>query len=179
MDEGIPVRARIRRWYAPNAVYFITCVTRQRRALFADEANLLLLRETLRRVQRLHPFGMRGYAFLPDHFHLLILVPEETNVSTLMQSVQWNYTRNYKRARGIRTSLKLWQRGFWDHVIRDEDDFARHLDYIHYNPVKHGLVAEAKDYPHTSFREYLRRSWYGGVPLGEPSLVLGGEGSEP
>ena len=178
MDDREPIRARLRRWYVPNAVYFITCVTRDRLPVFADAANILLLRDTLRRVQGLHPFGMRGYAFLPDHLHLLLFVPEGTSISALMQSVQWNYTRNHKRAHGLATA-RLWQRGYWDHVIRDEDDWAQHLNYIHYNPVKHGPVRRAEEYPHTSFREYIRRGWYGNVELEEPVLVLTGEGCEP
>jgi putative transposase len=56
--------------------------------------------------------------------------------------------------------LRLWQRGFWDHVIRDERDLARHFDYIHYNPVKHGYVTQPEAYTDSSFAEYLRRGWY-------------------
>ena len=155
-----PIRARIRRWYVPNAVYFIVGVTKARRAIFADEANMRLLRETLHRVKELYPFKMHAYVFLPDHFHILIFVPETTNVSKLMQSWQRNFTLNYKAARGITRSLRLWQRGFWDHVIRDADDYEQHFHYIHYNPVKHGYARRAGDYAHTSFHSYVKRGWY-------------------
>jgi putative transposase len=103
---------------------------------------------------------MRAYAILHDHFHLMIFVPETTNLSKLLQSIQRNFTRNYKRAHGITHSLHLWQRGFWDHVIRDERDLARHMDYIHYNPVKHGYVTEPEAYADSSYQEYVRRGWY-------------------
>lgn len=155
-----PVRAKIRRLYVPDALYFITCVLANRNPLLADNANMTLFRETLREVKKLHPFTMRAYAFLPDHFHLLIFVPAATNISKLMQSVQRNYTLNYKKAYQMDTSVKLWQRGFWDHVIRDERDFVNHFHYIHYNPVKHGLVSCPIEYPHTSFQEYVGQGWY-------------------
>jgi putative transposase len=158
MEE--PVRARLRRWYAPDAIYFIVAVTQDRQPVFAEQANIDLLRETMRQVKILHPFAMHAYAFMPEHLHLLIFVPERSNISAVMQSIEWNYTRNYKAARGITASTHLWQRGFWDHVIRDDDDLQWHMDYIHYNPVKHGLTRRPLDYAHTSFHEYVRRGWY-------------------
>ena len=160
MDDKPPIRAAIRRWYVPDALYFIVAVTQGREPLFAQEANLALLRATMRRVKALHPFALRAYALLPEHLHLLLFVPEGSNISAVMQSIEWNYTRNYKQAHGITRSLHLWQRGFWDHVIRNEDDLRWHLDYIHYNPVKHGLVRRPLDYPHTSLGVYVRRGWY-------------------
>ncbi|MBN1139453.1 MAG: transposase [Anaerolineae bacterium] len=160
MTTQDPVRARIRRLYVPNAYYFITCVTRERRPLFADETNTNLLRATLHRVQEYHPFTMHAFSFMPDHFHLLIFVPETTNISKLMHSVQRNFTRNYKTQRQISEETTLWQRGFWDHVIRSEQDWANHLHYIHYNPVKHGYVSRPEDYVQTSFNEYVKRGWY-------------------
>jgi putative transposase len=156
-----PVRARIRRWYVPNAVYFLTTVTQARAALFCDEASIDLLRSTLQSAKRLYPFTMLAYAILPDHLHLLIRVPEATDISRLMQSIKWNFTRNYKRANQISASVHIWQRGYWDHVIRDNRDLERHFDYVHYNPVKHGYVRQPADYAHSSFREYLRPGWYG------------------
>ena len=161
MDDAQLIRAKIRRWYVPNAVYFITAVTRERRPLFADEANVDLLRATMRKAKEYHPFRMHAYALMPDHIHLLIYVPEATSISGLMHSIQRNFTRNYKKARDLYAPMRLWQRGFWDHVIRNEDDFERHFDYIHYNPVKHGYTALPADYAHTSFHEYVKRGWYG------------------
>jgi len=103
---------------------------------------------------------MRAYFFGKEHFHLLIYIPATTNVSKLLQSIQRNYTRNYKQAHAITHSLNLWQRGFWDHVIRDGDDLANHFDYIHYNPVKHGYVKKPEDYAHSSYLDYVKRGWY-------------------
>ena len=131
MEVLEPIRAKIRRLYVPNALYFITCVTQDRRPVFASESDLELLRETMRKVKEIHPFSMRAYAFLPDHFHLLLLAAEATDVSKVMHSLQRNFTLNYKKAHGIVHKVKIWQRGFWDHVVRDERDFANHFHYIH------------------------------------------------
>jgi putative transposase len=155
-----PIRAKTRRLYVPNAIYFITCVTRERQPILANEPSIELLRETMRRVREIHPFQMRAYAFMHDHLHLLIFVADGTSISRIMHSIQRNFTVNYKKAHGLTESVKMWQRGFWDHVIRDERDFANHFHYIHYNPVKHGYVSRPEDYPHTSFRTYVERGWY-------------------
>jgi len=160
MSAQKQIQVKIRRWYVPNAIYFITIVTQDRRPLFADDANVELFRVTMHRAKEYHPFIMRAFVFLHDHIHLLIFVAETTNISKLLQSIQRNFTRNYKKAHNINKPIRLWQRGFWDHVIRDERDFANHLHYIHYNPVKHGYVNEPEAYTHTSFHEYAKRGWY-------------------
>ena len=159
-DTQKPIRSRVRRVYVPEATYFITANVQNRQPIFAHDENVTLLRQTMREAQKFHPFQMHAYAFMPDHFHLLIYILALTNVSKLLQSIKRNFTRNYKAARGIDGPLKLWQRSFYDHVIRDERDYLNHIHYIHYNPVKHGYTSRPEDYPHTSYREYLRRGWY-------------------
>ncbi|MCP4401953.1 MAG: transposase [bacterium] len=155
-----PIRTRVRRLYVPNAIYFITSNVQDRKNYFSRDENVMLLRQTMREVKKFHPFQMRAYAFMPDHFHLLIYLLALTNVSKLLQSIKRNFTRNYKKRWGISGSFKFWQRSFYDHVIRDERDYLNHVHYIHYNPVKHGYVSRPEDYPHTSFKEYVRRGWY-------------------
>ena len=154
------IRAKTRRLYVPNAIYFITCVTRERHPIFASESTIEILRETMWRVKEIHSFQMRACAFMHDHLHMLIFVPSGTSISKIMHSIQRNFTVNYKKAHSLTESIKMWQHGFWDHVIRDEHDFANHFHYIHYNPVKHGYVSRPEDYPHTSFHTYVERGWY-------------------
>ena len=154
------VRARIRRVYVEEGTYFITAVTLHRHRIFAQEGEIARLRETLRTVKEAHPFTMLAYVFLHEHFHLLIRLGQTTDISKMMHSIKRNYTLNYKAARGGNGRVTLWQHGFWDHVIRNEQDFQNHMDYIHYNPVKHGYVARPEDYPHSSYVEYVRRGWY-------------------
>lgn len=155
-----PIRARIHRLYIPNALYFIVATVQGRHPIFADESNVELLRETMRRVKGIHPFAMRAYVFLPEHLHLLVQVLGSTTISEVLHSIQRNLTLNYKRAHGIAHETHLWQHGFWDHVIRDEEDLAGHFHYIHYNPVKHGYVKKPEDYVHCSYNEYVKRGWY-------------------
>jgi putative transposase len=80
--------------------------------------------------------------------------------STVMHSLKRNFTMNYKKFHSISSSFTVWQKRFWDHVIRDEYDLNRHLDYIHWNPVKHGFVDHPEDWPQSSFLDWLERGYY-------------------
>ena len=151
---------RIRRYYLPNAIVFITQVVYERAPVFADPQQVELLRATLRQVKALHPFGMVGYVFLPDHLHLLLQPTGQSTFSDIMRALKLNFTLQYKAQQGISGPLRFWQKGFWDHIIRDEDDFRRHLDYIHYNPVRHGLVTRPEDWPNSSYTAWQARNVY-------------------
>jgi putative transposase len=166
----------IRRYYIPNAIYFIVAVTKKRRKVFNGAANADLLYETLREVQRLKPFKLWTHSFIPDHINLLIQPTGEANISRIMLSIQRTFTLDYKDTHGITDSLSLWQRGFWDHIIRDEEDFQRHFDYTHYQPVKHGLVTRPEDYPYSSYRYWLDKGYYEpGWGYSEPEDIKGME----
>lgn len=150
-----------RRYYIPNAIVFITCVTRDRLPFLHDERNVQLLLETMRRVQEIHPFHLLAYVFLPDHFHWLMLVdPGCDTFSTILHSVKRNFTLNYKKAHQIDTAFNAWQDRFWDHIVRDDQDFKNHFDYIHWNPVKHGLTMRPEDWAHSTYRHWLERGYY-------------------
>jgi putative transposase len=149
-----------RRYYVPDAIVFITQIVQDRMPIFRNETHLDLLRSTLHQVKTLHPFSMLGYVFLPDHFHLLIKLTGSSNFSQIMHSLKPNFTKAYKHSMGFAGKMKFWQRRFWDHVVRDEMDLARHLDYIHYNPVKHRLVTKPEDWRHSSFLEWKKRGAY-------------------
>ena len=150
----------IKRYYVANAIIFITQVVDHRTPIFAHAPFIDQLRATLRNVKALHPFDMLGYIFLPEHFHLLIRPTGASNFSQIMQSLKRNFTLDYKAQIGIKGRMKFWQKGFWDHIIRDETDFQRHLDYIHYNPVHHGLAATPESWPHSSFSHWQQRNAY-------------------
>ena len=149
-----------RRYYVADVIIFITQVVAEREPIFRDETCLILLRSTLHQVKRLHPFAMLGYVFLPDHFHLLIKPTGQSNFSQIMHSLKPNFTKAYKRQLGIDGPMKFWQKRFWEHTIRNELDFERHLDYIHYNPVKHGFVSNPADWSHSSFLSWQARGAY-------------------
>jgi putative transposase len=149
-----------RRYYVPEAIYFIVAVTRDRQPIFADEVNVDLLYRVLRRIKRTKPFALFAHSFIPDHVNLLLKPTGEANISRIMLSLKRSFTLAYKRLHEIETGLSLWQPRFWDHVIRDEDDLRRHIDYIHYNPVKHGFVERPEDYTHSSYRYWLDQGYY-------------------
>jgi putative transposase len=164
------------RYYIPGAAVFITQVVQDRRPVFRSPQMVELLRSTLRTVKELHPFTMLAYVFLPDHFHILIQPTGESNFSQIMHSLKPNFTKAYKGFTGRTESLKFWQKRFWDHIIRDERDLENHLHYIHYNPVKHGLVADPRDWPDSSYREWEKRGLYPEVLIwDEPKNSLWGE----
>jgi putative transposase len=150
-----------RRYYLSGQPVFITSVTHDRRRIFSDLANRDLLRKVTVEVQKAIPFELLAYVLLPDHFHWLILMPENrTNFSTPLQKIKWYFTLDYKRANHISSPVSIWQRGFWDHVIRNEEDLATHLDYIHWNPVKHGLVKRVEDWVDSSFQDWVDKDFY-------------------
>jgi len=149
------------RYYIPDAIIFITGVTRDRTPYLGLENNLELFWETMRRVQELHPFRLLAFVILPDHFHWLMRVDDEKgNFSTVLHSIKRNYTLNFKKAHGITTPFNCWQERFWDHVIRDEWDLNNHFDYIHWNPVKHGYVQWPEEWPHSTYLHWLERGYY-------------------
>jgi len=149
-----------RRYYIPNSIVFITNVVHNREPVFANEVYLNLFRQTLHNTKELHPFTMIAYVFLPDHMHLLLKPTDASNFSKIMQSAKSYFTHSYKQKLGISGSMKFWQKRFHDHIIRDEEDFANHIDYIHYNPVKHGYVTQPEDWLHSSFSSWQQKGAY-------------------
>jgi putative transposase len=151
----------IRRYPANGTSVFITAVTANREPFLISNENKQLLLDVIREVKLQHGFVMLGYAILNDHFHFLIN-PKDADISKIMQSIKLRFTRRYiKQTASIeKQPISLWQRRFWDHLIRDEDDFQRHLDYIHYNPVKHGVAVSAYEFVFSSFRAYVERGAY-------------------
>lgn len=151
-----------RRYYIPGSAVFITQVVQDRKPVFRDPRNMNLLRKILHNVRELHPFIMLGYVFLFDHFHLLIQPDGKSNFSDIMHSFKPNFTKEYKKMIGLLPSrpMKLWQKRFWDHVIRDDRDFETHLHYIHYNPVKNGYVTDPRGWKDSSYVEWEKRGLY-------------------
>jgi putative transposase len=77
-----------------------------------------------------------------------------------MQSLKDNFTRQFKKIQGIKNNVRVWQYRFWNHIIRDEEDFKKHFDYIHYNPVKHRIVSKPEDFSQSSFKFWLKKGIY-------------------
>ena len=144
---------RYRRDRTPGAIYFFTLVTADRRAVFLREPAIDALRASLRHVAFRHPFATLAYVLLPDHYHALWRLP----VGDDDFATRW---RLIKHGVSHRLGAPVWQSRFWEHRIRDEADFERHADYVHYNPVKHGYVSDPACWPHSSLGHCIARGTY-------------------
>jgi len=151
---------RYRRLYIEGAIYFVTTVVRERKPIFNKPDMVELLLDTLREVKKHHPFAMNAYAILFEHCHLLLRPTGASNISAIMHSFKRNVTVRVKQRMKELRSMRLWQGRFWEHVIRDEKDLVNHYDYIHFNPVKHGLVGKPEDYPWSSYSYWLANGYY-------------------
>jgi putative transposase len=131
--------------------------------------EIRLFREAYRTVQRRLKFTTAAICILPDHLHAIWSLPEgDVDYSKRWNLIKGGFSR-YLPASVIRSPSKIakrekgiWQRRYWEHAIRDEADLVRHIDYIHFNPVKHGLVSRVCDWPHSSFHRFVER---GDLPL--------------
>ncbi|MEA3327331.1 MAG: transposase [Chloroflexota bacterium] len=155
-----------RRVRIKGGTYFFTLVTYKRQKIFASLEVRELLLKSINHVKEFHPFSMIAYCVLLDHIHLLWQMPEnEYDYSLRIAEIKKLFSKQYKHKISVIPSLNelqtnrgesgIWQRRFWEHYIRDKVDLNRHIDYIHYNPVKHGLVNRVRDWPSSSFFEYV------------------------
>lgn len=138
----------LRRYYLDNRDYFITAVTFNREEIL--HRDVALFWECWAQAQPV------AWVIMPDHFHVIVNSGEQP-ISTVMHLFKISYARRYRDRYG---GGRLWQNRFWDHIIRDQDDLNRHLDYIHYNPVKHGLTNDPFAYQHSSLYAYHQEGLY-------------------
>jgi len=144
-----------RRYHRSGALVFLTLVTRSRASVLVEPRVRDVFRSAITHVAQRHPFRTVAYAVMPDHCHLLWRMPlDDGDFSRRVRLLKHFMTRQQGVPR------PLWQARFWDHMIRDESDFVRHLDYIHFNPVKHGHCAAAAEWPDSSYGHYVRKGWY-------------------
>lgn len=152
--------------------YFFTVVTRGRRPLFFRHENVALLRRAFAHVKKEHPFGISACVILPDHLHCIWQLPEGDDDFPM----RWRLVKHFV-TRGSHSDGSIWQQRYWEHCIRDHEDSCRHLDYIHYNLVKHGLVDHPGAWPHSSFGHFVAKGWY--MPeWGQRPLEFAGEYGE-
>ena len=155
-----------RRNRVEGGTYFFTVALRDRRSdLLISEIEAL--RHAVRTTRTRHPFHIDGWVVLPDHMHCLwTLPPEDSDFPVRWQMIKAAFSHAVPRAahRGASLVRKreagIWQRRYWEHTVRGEEDYAAHMDYIHFNPVKHGLAACAADWPYSSFRKCVDMGMY-------------------
>jgi putative transposase len=165
-----------RRNFIAGGSFFFTVNLAERRLRFLTE-HFDELRTALRQTRRHHPFTIDAMVVLPDHLHAVWTLPEnDPDFATRWRLIKSAFSRSLttgeriSRSRTAKGERGIWQRRYWEHTIRDENDFARHMDYIHINPVKHGLVPRVRDWPHSSFHRMVKlgvypEDWAGYVSL--------------
>jgi putative transposase len=154
--------SRYRRSDVLGGTYFFTVNLADRSShLLIDEIDRL--RRAYASVHARQPFETVAICVLPNHLHAIwTLPPDDADFASRWSKIK-RYFSTGLASSSARTSSKvakrekgIWQRRYWEHAIRDDVDLARHVDYIHYNPVKHGLIKRAVDWPYSSFHRYVQ-----------------------
>ena len=147
----------------PGATWFFTVNLAERHGNRLLTDRITELRQAFRETHRDHPFETDAIVVLPDHLHAVWTLPGgDTDFSLRWSLIKARFSRSIETGERVSLSRQrrrergLWQRRFWEHCIRDEDDLAAHIDYIHANPVKHGYAARAIDWRWSSFHRYVR-----------------------
>jgi putative transposase len=155
-----------RRNKEPRAVYFFTVTLNDRRSKLLTQ-NIQQLKESIFTVKERFPFHIIAMVVLPDHLHAIWRLPYgETNYSIRWREIKSAFSRkipkteNSNKSRQRKNERGIWQRRFWVHTISNEEDLRRHIDYIHYNPVKHGYVKCVSDWPYSTFHAYVKKGIY-------------------
>jgi putative transposase len=158
-----------RRAFIPGATFFFTVVTDRCRPILSAPETVDLLRNAFRYTIKQMPFTIVASVILPDHMHFIwTLPPESGDFSTRWRLIKSHFTRHWCPMDAYsETAFRLhkgekdvWRRRFWEHLIRDEIDLTRHIEYIHYNPVKHGFVNSPADWKYSSFMSYVKEGIY-------------------
>jgi putative transposase len=152
----------------PGGTVFLTVVTGEREPLFSDPVNVERLRDALREVHAEWPFEITAAVVLPDHMHFLWrLPPGDDAYSKRVGKMKVEFTTRFGDAERARSASQIkhresgvWQRRFWEHTIHDDDDFQNHLDYIHYNPVRHRHVTCPHAWPYSTFAKWVESGDY-------------------
>ncbi|MFH1341568.1 MAG: transposase [Pseudomonadota bacterium] len=155
-----------RRNFIAGGSFFFTVNLAERRLHLLTQ-HIDELRGAFRETRQRHPFAIDAMVVLPDHLHAIWTLPEgDADFATRWRLIKSTFSRSLPSGERISDSRAakgergIWQRRYWEHTIRDEDDFARHIDYVHINPVKHGLVPRASDWPYSSFHRMVKLGIY-------------------
>jgi putative transposase len=170
-----------RRNFVPGGSFFFTVnLAERRRRLLTTHIDLL--RGAFRHVRRHHPFQIEAIVVLPDHLHAVWTLPQDdADFARRWRLIKSTFSHGLPSGERISASRArkgergIWQRRYWEHTLRDEADFERHVDYIHFNPVKHGHVHRVRDWPHSSFHRMVRLGiylfdWAGDVATSEQTF---------
>jgi putative transposase len=160
-----------KRTYKNGGMFFFTLVTHRRRNLFSKTIAREYLRQAIAEEKEKYPFELVAIVLLPDHLHCIWELPgNDADFSKRWGRIKSRFSRMWINVGGKEAEISqarrnhrergIWQKRFWEHRIRDEEDLKRHVNYIHYNPVKHGLVRCPHIWPYSSFEQWVKEGYY-------------------
>ena len=164
-----------RRAWHPGGTYFFTVNLLRRHHNDLLTRHITLFRDIVTSVRKRHPFRIHAWVVLPEHTHCVIELPTgDADFAMRWRLIKLEFSKALPKTepissvRAARGERGIWQRRYWEHLIRDEADYQAHMDYVHFNPVKHGLVQRVADWPHSTFHEWVKanvypRDWGGGL----------------
>jgi putative transposase len=156
-----------RRLWCKGGTYFFTVNLHQRHNNYLLTEHIDLLRHAVRQVKKVHPFIIHAWVVLPEHLHCIIELQQgDANFALRWRLIKLIFSRALPDTESRCSSRKkrgergIWQRRYWEHLIRDQSDFNAHLDYVHFNPVKHGWVNKVSDWPYSTFHVLVQQGLY-------------------
>lgn len=160
-----------RRNYVKGGSYFFTVVTEKRRPILNSDLARKCLREAIRHCRQEQPFKIDAIVLLSNHIHAIWTLPDDDfDYSKRWGVIKKHFTQSWLAQGGAEANIStskqryhrrgVWQRQFWEHTLAVQEDYNQHFDYLHYNPVKHGIVKHLSDYPYSSFHRYVRQGIY-------------------
>jgi putative transposase len=153
-----------RRNRVKGGTYFFTVTLKNRHSsLLIDRIDFL--RDAVRQTRREKPFQIDAWVVMPEHIHVVWTLPlNDDNYAGRWRLIKSRFSHQVAKAENLTHNAKgeyqIWQRRFWEHTIRDNNDFSRHVDYVHYNPVKHGYVTQVRDWQYSTFHRYVEQGIY-------------------
>lgn len=156
-----------RRAFVPGGTWFFTVNLLQRQNNDLLVRKIELLRNVVGKVRAKHPFAIDAWVVLPEHMHCVLSLPvNDSDFSLRWRLIKSDFSRALPKTEiisAVRKKYKergIWQRHYWEHLIRDELDYQKHIDYVHLNPLKHGLVKQVRDWPYSTFHRDVARGIY-------------------
>jgi len=154
-----------------DAVYFITMVTKGRRHLFIPDVTSDIIRETMFFMSADLDFDFLAWVILPDHIHWLIK-PGNNDYSDIVFSYKRRITAEFRREGFITPNTTIWQDRFWERTVRNENEMSNYIEYIHYNPIKHGWVDCVANWRYSSYHDYVLDGIYPDDLRGEANATI-------
>lgn len=170
-----------RRAFVAGGTWFFTVNLLQRHGNNLLVREIELLRRVVQQVRQKHPFHIDAWVVLPEHLHCVLTLPTgDSDFSLRWRLIKSAFSRALPREERISATRQkygergIWQRHYWEHLIRDELDFQRHVDYVHVNPLKHGLVKRVRDWPYSTFHHNVEKGIYPLDWCGDVEMHVGG-----